>query len=577
MFRIRKRLVAAGAVLATGALVLSACGGSGASGAQKGTLYYLISTSAKPEHLDPQRVYIGRDIANLSRLAYRQLVTFPDTTDAKQGIKPIPDLATTTGTSLDGAKTWEFTLKNGIKWQDGKPITCADFKYGASRVFGQGVIPGGPNYLVSYLNVPTNKDGSSIYAGPYDTTSKNRAGQVAFDKAITCKGQSITYHFKKPWPDFPLAIAALHMMDPYRKDKDQGDKSNYQVISDGPYELKGTWNEDTGGTFVRNPNYDPKTDSPQARKALPNQIVFQVGGTTETIADRLIADNGADVNAVTDRSVPPTRYGQLKGDVESRLTTVASPYVDYLALNVKNVPNVMIRKAIYLATDDKGWIDAGGGSRSYKSVKSIVLAAVNGSKPNPAFTAPESGDVNAAKALLKKAGVKGKYPLTFMYEKTATADKQAGVLQAQWESAGFSVTLDGIDADNYYTTIQKPTNKGSLYWAGWGADWPSAITVTPPLFDGRVNLTKSSSNSDYGLYNSTVFNKYVDQAQSASTLAAQTVALQKADATLGKDYAYVPLENQIFNLLRGKNVTNYQTTPASNGYPDLGGIDVANK
>ena len=22
----------------------------------------------------------------------------------------------------------------------------------------------------------------------------------------------------------------------------------------------------------------------------------------------------------------------------------------------------------------------------------------------------------------------------------------------------------------------------------WGADWPSAITVTPPLFDSRINL-----------------------------------------------------------------------------------------
>ncbi|GAB3865002.1 ABC transporter substrate-binding protein [Nocardioides maradonensis] len=577
MFRNRKRVLAAGAVVAASAGLLAACGGGGSSAApEKGTLYYLISTSAKPEHLDPQRVYIGRDITNLSRLVYRQLVTFPDSTNTKTSITPVPDLATNTGTSLNGAKTWKFTIKSGVTWQDGKPITCDDFKYGASRVFAQDVLTGGPNYLVSYLNVPTNKDGSSIYAGPYDKSAKNAAGQKAFDKAITCQGQTITYNFKKPWPDFPLAIAALHMMDPYRADQDNGDKSNYSVFSDGPYELQGSWNEDTGGTFVRNPNYKASSDTTGSRKALPDKVIFQVGGTTETIADRLIADNGTDVNAVSDRSVPPTRYGQLTGSVNDRLTTVPSPYVDYLAMNVKNVPNVLVRKAIYLATNDQGWIDAGGGTRSYKTAKSIVLPTITGYQPNPAFTAPPSGDVNAAKQLLQQAGVKTPYPITFMYEKTDTADKQAAVLQAQWKQAGFDVTLQGIGADNYYATIQKPSNKGSFYWAGWGADWPSAITITPPLFDGRVNLTPSSSQNDYGQYNSPAFNKYVDEAQNASTLAQQTTALQKADAQLGKDYAYIPLENQIFNLLRGSNVTNYQTTAASNGYPDLGGIDVSN-
>lgn len=576
MIKNGKRALAAGAVVAIAAGGLSACGGGGGgSKPEAGTLYYLISTAAKPEHLDPQRVYLGREITNLSRTVYRTLVTFPDTTDTKKATTPVPDLATNTGKATDGSKTWQFTIKKGVKWQDGKAITCDDFKYGASRVFAQSVIPGGPNYLVSYLDVPTDKDGASIYAGPYDTTAKNAAGQKAFDKAITCQGQTITYHFKNPWPDFPMAISALHMMDPFRKDMDQGDKSNYQIFSNGPYMLDGTWSADTGGTLVRNPNYDAKTDSPENRQALPDKIVFEVGGTTETINDRLIADSGKDVQAVSDRSVPPTRYSKLTGEVNDRLTTVASPYVDYLQLNMKSQPNVLVRKAIYQAATPQGWIDAGGGSRSYNPAHSIVLPAIHGYKPNPSFNAPLTGDVDAAKATLKQAGVKTPYPFTFMYEKTDTADKQAQVLQQQWNQAGFDVTLKGINADNYYSTIMKLPSPGDIFWAGWGADWPSAITVTAPLFDGRINLTKESTNSDYGQYNSPAFNKFIDQAHQASTLDAQTTALQAADAQLGKDYAYIPLENQVFNLLRGQDVTNYQTTVASNGYPDLGGIDVS--
>ena len=42
------------------------------------------------------------------------------------------------------------------------------------------------------------------------------------------------------------------MLDPYREDKDQGDESNYQIFSNGPYKLEGEWNKNSGGTLVRN-------------------------------------------------------------------------------------------------------------------------------------------------------------------------------------------------------------------------------------------------------------------------------------------------------------------------------------
>ena len=39
-----------------------------------------------------------------------------------------------------------------------------------------------------------------------------------------------------------------------------------------------------------------------------------------------------------------------------------------------------------------------------------------------------------------------------------------------------------------------------MIWGGWGADWPSIATVIPPLFDSRINLTKTSNGQDYGNY-----------------------------------------------------------------------------
>ena len=167
-----------------------------------------------------------------------------------------------------------------------------------SRTFATDVITGGPNYILGYLDVPEDADGAPVYKGPY-----TGEGQAEFDKAVTCDGNTITYRFKKPWPDFPLAIAALRSFDPYRADQDKGDKSKFAVFSTGPYMLDGEWNEDTGGTFVRNPEWDGTEDT--NREANPDSFVFQIGIEPEVIVDRLIADQGDDQNAITSRNVTP--------------------------------------------------------------------------------------------------------------------------------------------------------------------------------------------------------------------------------------------------------------------------------
>jgi peptide/nickel transport system substrate-binding protein len=566
--------VAAAAALAVG---LAGCGGgstkgnssdnnsSSAAGSKGGTLNYLTFRSA--EHLDPQRMYIGRDLANMARLSYRSLVTYPVTTDVKKGTTPVPDLATDTGTSSDQDKVWKFTLKDGPKWQDGKPITCEDLKYGVSRSFATDVITGGPNYILGYLDVPKGKDGLPLYNGPYKNDHK-----ADFDKAITCDGNTITYRFNKPWPDFPLAVASLRSFDPFRKDQDQGDKSNFAVFASGPYMLEGKWSQGKGGTFVRNPNWDQKTDD--VRKALPDKIVFTEGLTNEVIADRLIADSGQDQNAVTDRNIPPADYSQITGPVADRAVQVESPFVDYLLPNFNRMKNPKVREALKLATDSEAERNALGGEKAAKPAESIVAPSVIGYKANAAFDFPETGDAAAAKKLLQQSGEKLPYKIKYTYSGGSPAtDKAAAALKAGWEKAGFKVSLDPL-TETYYDVIQKPSADGDVFWGGWGTDWPAVSTVIPPLFDSRINLTGASNGQDYGNYRSDKVNQLIDQAANASSVEAAATVYQQADEELGKDVAYIPLENSQFYFLRGSNVTGYTNTPASSGYPELGAIGV---
>ncbi|MDQ6937133.1 MAG: ABC transporter substrate-binding protein [Actinomycetota bacterium] len=578
----RTRGVALVATTAAAALALSACGGSagtkssgggtssggsasaggGGGGAAGGTIYYL--TKRTVEHWDPQRVYIGRDISNSQRLFTRTLVQQPATEDATAALKLEPDLATDTGTSSDGAKTWKFTLKDGLKWQDGKAITCADLKYGISRTFATDVITGGPNYILQFLDVPKDAKGGSAYKGPY-----TKVGQADYDKAVTCAGNTITLHFNKPWADFNYG-ATLPAFAPYRQDQDKGDKSNYAVFSDGPYKLQGTWEKGKGGTFVRNDQYDPKTD-PTVRKALPDKFVFTEGLTDEVIIQRLIADSGEDKYVVTDRRVTPALEAQARSVAKNRLTNPVAPYVDYLVPNFKKMTNPKVREALAVATDKAAYITASGGSTHGTVAKSINAPSLLGYKDADVFSAGDSGDPAKAKQLLTDAGVPMPYPITYTYSGgTPTTEKEAAVIKSGWEKAGFKVTLNEL-TDTYYDVIQNPGNfaKYDVAWASWGADWPSGSTVIPPLFDDRINLSKQSNGQDYGLYASKAVDTAIDEALNKPDAKSQADAWAGIDQMLAKDVAYIPLIVNKFVFLRGSGVKGYINGAATSTFPDL--------
>lgn len=561
-----------GVLLASTAL--AGCGGddpagpSGNKAGEKGgTLFYKIEDPV--EHTDPQRIYVGRDISNTSRTVYRSLVTFGTSTDPEESTTPIADLATDTGTANEDKTEWSFTVRDGVKWEDGTDITCEDFKYGASRTFATDVITGGPNYSLSYLDIPKDKDGLPTYKGPY--TGK---GQADFDKAVTCEGKTITYRFNKPWADFPLAIAALKMFDPYRETEDDGDKSNFKIFSNGPYKLDGEWDKQSGGTLVRNDQYDPATDETDSRAALPDKIEFQIGETPEIIYDQLFADQGDAQSTISGNRIPASYFSKIP-TAEDRYLKIESPYVDYLVPNSVKMKDVKVRRALALATNKESWIAAGGGERAYIAADSIVNPAVRGYVSNPAFAdIPLSGDVQAAKDLLAEAGVQTPYPIKFSYPQSTSLDKQAAALKETWDEAGFKVTLDPL-GDTYYDVIQKNPLDSDVVWAGWGADWPTGLTVGPALFDSRPNLTPGGNGQDYGRYASDAYEATVDEAANASDADTQDKALQEGDAILGEDVAYIPLEISVFNWLYGSKVTGFTTNPATSSYPDLGQVGVS--
>jgi len=553
-----------------GSLTSTASGTTGASaGTAGGTLYYLSGRPART--LDPQRAHIARDIANESRMVYRTLTSYPIAT-GKDATSLVADLATDTGTASDGGKTWTFTLKDGVKWQDGADITCADVKYGVSRTFATDVITGGPGYAVRFLDIPTDPRGGSVYKGPY---VKDAARQALYDKAVTCEGKAITFKLRKPVGDFNYAVT-MPVFAPYKASLDQRDKSKFAVFSCGPYKIEGTWTEGTGGTFVRNPYWSASTDT--IRKALPDKIVFTEGLTDEVIAERLIRDQGSDRFAVSDSNVPPALRPTVRANpsMATRTENVDAPFMDYLVPNWKKVTNPRVREAMVFATDKNGWVAANRGSDSGKPSQTLISPSVLGYKAFNAFNAPDSGDPAKSRALLTRAGVRMPYPITLTYlGGTTSREKAADALKAGFDAGGFNTTLNEL-TDSYYDTIQNPANaqKYDLTWATLGADWPSASTVIPQLFDSRINLSGASNGFDYGYYRNDAVNRGIDAAYATTDLSKAARMWGDLDETIAKDVGYIPLGSQKLYLAWGSGVTGWVDNPALSDYPDLGSLGV---
>jgi peptide/nickel transport system substrate-binding protein len=510
------------------AMALAACGGSSSGGdnassdgsssgkpTKGGTLTFL-TLADQIQHLDPQRNYTGEDLAFTSGYLNRTLNVYKFSTDSKTANELQPDLATDTGTPNDDATSWSWTLKDGLKWEDGSDLTCEDLKYGVSRTFATDIITDGPSYAIQYLDIPTDKDGNSVYKGPYVTKGNDTA---AFDKAVVCDGNKITFNLSKPVGDFNFTVT-LTAFAPVPKAADTGEKYDDKPVSNGPYKIQ----EYTKGSqlvLVRNENWDPSTDD--YRPAYPDKIVYKFGLEASVIDQRMMADSGDDQQAISTDPIEPASLATVFGSdrFADRRVNELDPYSRYYAVNVAKLPNLDQRKAIAAALDRAQLRTIAGGEFSGDLADGVV-------KPNlPSAYAPsgmwdsllgqkipDNGDPAYAKTLIQQSGEPMK-TVQFDYPQTPTNDRAAAAVVSSLGKAGIKVKPNPIEAGQFYGIVFDPDKAGDLIAAGWGPDWPNASTVIPPLFTpaGGFDLSQVDDKA---------FNQKVDDALANTDLAAQS-------------------------------------------------------
>jgi peptide/nickel transport system substrate-binding protein len=563
----RVRKIHCAAVLAAGALTLSACssgsseGSGGGSGPKATVQNFGLGTAADSQgpatpvagakkggtvtdlepagldYLDPGQLYVS-DVLAVGTLYNRSLTGYK--IDPKTGKTIlVGDLATDTGKSSDGGKTWTYTLKDNLKFEDGTAITSKDVKYGIERLYADFETQG-PTYVQMWLS---GSDYRKTYNGPY-------SGKSLPDSLIaTPNGKTIVFHFKSPHADAPYAMA-MPNVSPVEKSKDTKQQYNNHPVSTGPYKIQ-TYKPGKSLVLVRNTNWDPKTDP--IRNAYPDKWNLALGIDNPGLTQRLMGGSGQDKTALAlSQPADPSQMQTLLtgSQYKSRTVSQYQPYVETYGINASRIKNVKVRQAIAYAMPLSQLQQATGGAAQGDLGTTILSPTVGGWKKDDPFNqlSHPTGQIDKAKELLKEAGQP--HPkIVLAYANTPKWAAASLTIKNSLGKAGINVVVKPIDATSYYTLISKVNNPYDMYRASWGADWPVASTVIPPTLDGRI-IADGSNN--YSHLNDPYVNKEIDRIPAIQNLTKQSAEWMKLAAYIYKnDTTLLPFEFDKFYQVYG--------------------------
>ncbi len=446
----------------------------------------------------------------------------------------VPDLATDTGTPSDNGRTWTYTLKDGILFEDGTPITSKDIKYGIERSFADS-LTGGLSYHKTLLK------GAENYQGPFDGKE--------LDSIETPDDKTIVFRLNAPSGDWPW-IVSQPAFSPVPNGKGTDPQYGHQPVSSGPYRVESN-DQGSQAVLARNEHWDRATDS--VRTAGPDRIVFRMSQDPSVAAQSIITGAGDAADSFLTGFVPPAQIAQAQADPNAKdlLVTSGDGAVEYLAINTRRVTDLKVRQAIQYATNKQAYQTASGGEIAGGFATTLITPGIPGRQAYDLYPADPSGDVDKAKSLITESGKPA--PTLTLIARSDSADV-ASSIKTGLERAGFTVTIRTLDSEVYSDALTGDKGDYDLAISSWQPDFPSATANIAPLFD--------SSQIGHGNYNLSRYdNPEVDALiRQATETIDQTAAQQiwaQADRRILEDSPVVPLIYSHNTFIHGANVENF--------------------
>src|SRR3954465_14517136 len=365
------------AISAVGMLALSACGGSGSSStdagdqtkqndnlgntgngqdptaqgpvtisnAQKGGTATVLTNLALTTTIDPSEIYYTDTSSIMSGLVTRSLTQYKYDPKTHNMIL-VPDLATDLGQHNDNYTKWTFTIRPGVKWENGKPVTAQDVAFGMTRCMDAATFPTGPCQY--YSNVYFK--GGADYKGMYTDPGSKFNG-------IKVDGDTLTIKMAKPFPDMPY-WGSFPANGPI-PEGNASDPKTYKnhPLPPGPNKIK-SFSPAQELVLEKNPFWNPKTDP--ARTQYPDGYDFKMQTQSEKTDQVLLADSGDGQTTLTYDDLLAPDFQKMKQQSPDRLTLGGSPCTYYWAPDNRKITNKKVREALSWAYPYKNVILASG-------------------------------------------------------------------------------------------------------------------------------------------------------------------------------------------------------------------------
>ncbi|NYV74836.1 ABC transporter substrate-binding protein [Streptomyces sp. UH6] len=581
----RKRALAAAAVVAA-LLSTAACGGGSdstdkAGGTAKAAGFDAANNKVAQAELvakggelkfagaqdadswDTTRGYYGF-MWNFARYYSRTLVTNTPAPGA-EGAGITPDLATAAAEISDDGKTYKYTLRDGVTWEDGKPITSKDIKYGIERIWAQDVLSGGPVYLKDVL------DPKGEYEGPYKDKDPEKLGLKAIE---TPDDKTIIFKLPEANSDFEEMLAMVSA-SPVRADKDT--KAQYQLhpFSSGPYKFE-SYEPGKKLVLVRNDKWSQESDP--VRKAYPDKISVTFFSDANDMDQRLInGDYHLDVNQ-TGMS-PQGRQTALQ-EHKGNLDNPVSGYIRYAVFPQSVAPfdDEHCRKAVIYGADHESLQTARGGPIAGGDIGTNMLPpsvpGAEGQKYDPfeLAGANKKGNAEKAKEELEACGKPDGFKTRIAVRNNKPVEvATAESLQASLKKVGIEAEIDQYDGSQTSSIIGSPENvkkKGyGIIIMGWGPDFPSVQGYGLPLWHSDYIL--ESGNNNYALIEDKevdgLFDDYVKELDDAKKAEISTQINHKV---MEGGY-YLPFVFEKFINWRSPELANVYTSDGYSGMYDF--------
>ena len=440
----------------------------------------VTNMGSEPDNIDPQQSSFVEEIA-VNMKVFEALMTF----DVKSG-KPIPAAAKDQPKVSADGKTYTYTIRDGLKYSDGKAVTANDFKYGWQRLCdpataGNYAFTG---YIVVGCEAWNNMDPRK------DDPAKLAAAKTAFLDNIKVSGNDISFSLTDQAPYFN-SIAALWVGVPTREDKvtKGGEKwtDPATFIGNGPFVLS-EWKHNEKMVFTRNPNF--KTASGATPKlAKWTQAMINEG----SVALAAYRTDELDIYGITAEDLRT-----IDGDAGLKAQKVDGPgqCTFYVGFNTKKAPfdDKNVRVAFAKSFDRDAYIN--DVQKIGKAATAFITPGIPGYDPGDTF---QKYDPTAAKAALAQATPAAQAALAnvkITYASSARAKTHLEWFQNQWKTnLGLPVGLDPVDSTTYSQLVKKLDTTPALFLLGWCADYYDQQDWLTTVFHSKSTVTQIGYNN----------------------------------------------------------------------------------